>query len=152
MCFGVTTMALTHFENEVVTMLKAVGLRVTPQRDAILRHILVYRGHSSADDIYRSIHERWPNISVSTVYNTLKSFSEAGLVKEIKFGDGASLFDANTYPHHHMLCVQCGQLTDFYLPEMPDLTSVAKELCFQIDECQLEVRGVCAKCQDIMKS
>ena len=130
----------------VPDFLKRAGLRVTPQRDAILRQILGLHSHLSADDIYRSMQHTLPNLSVSTVYNTLKSFSEVGLIREIKFGDGASLFDANMTLHHHMICKRCGTLIDFYLPSTPDLTQIAKEAQFHIDECHIEVTGICEAC------
>lgn len=130
----------------VPQILKNVGLRVTPQRDAILSHILKNRGHMTADDIYRSIQNVLPNLSVSTVYNTLKSFSEAGLIREIQFADAASLFDANVAPHHHMVCKSCGKLIDFYLPSTPNLTHIAKEANFQIEEMHIEVSGICSEC------
>ncbi len=128
-------------------LLKRVGLRVTPQRDAILRHIIDRKGHMSADQIYRSMQGTLPNLSVSTVYNTLKSLSDAGLIREIKFGDGASLFDANREPHHHMVCTVCGELFDFYLKATPDLTHIAQQARFHIDECHIEVKGICDACQ-----
>ncbi|CAM3888086.1 Fur family transcriptional regulator [Alicyclobacillus pomorum] len=133
-------------EINVPDILKGAGLRVTPQRDAILRHILTNRGHMSADEIYRAMQHILPNLSVSTVYNTLKCLSDVGLIREIKFGDAASLFDANTSPHHHMVCNKCGKLIDFYLPSTPNVTHIAEQEKFHIEEMHIAVRGICNDC------
>ncbi len=134
-------------EPDIPEILKSVGLRVTPQRDAILRHIIDRKGHMSADQIYRFMQGSLPNLSVSTVYNTLKSLSDAGLIREIKFGDGASLFDANREPHHHMVCTVCKELFDFYLLATPDLTQIAQQVHFHIEEYHIQVKGICDACQ-----
>ncbi|WAH38319.1 Fur family transcriptional regulator [Alicyclobacillus dauci] len=136
-------------ELNVPEILKSAGLRVTPQRDAILRHIFACRGHMTADEIYRSMQSILPNLSVSTVYNTLKNLSEAGIIREIKFGDGASLFDANTSPHHHFVCKSCGKLIDFFLPSTPNLAHIAEEEKFQIEDMHIEVTGLCNDCLSV---
>lgn len=139
-------MGLPTNELNVPQVLKDAGLRVTPQRDAILRYLFTHHGHPTADEIYRGIRNLLPNLSVSTVYNTLKSLCEAGLIREIQFGDAASLFDANTFPHHHLVCKSCGKLIDFNLPRTPDLAHIAEELKFQIEEMHIEVKGICDEC------
>ena len=75
--------------------LKNNGVRITPQRHAILCYLLESMGHPTADEIYRSLEPRFPNMSVATVYNNLKMFIEAGLVRELTYGDNSSRFDAD---------------------------------------------------------
>lgn len=127
-------------------LLQNVGLRVTPQRDIILRLIVTKKGHMSADDIYQLVHDSFPNLSLATVYNTLKSFSEAGLIREINLGNSPSLFDENVSPHHHMVCRKCGKLIDFCLS--PNFTSIAEQAHFEIEDCHIEIKGICSDCAD----
>lgn len=133
--------------SDVPHLLKTAGLRVTPQRDAILSFLIQHEGHASVDEIFQAIHTTYPNLSVSTVYNTMKHFSEVGLVREITFGDAASRFDWNTTPHHHLVCVKCGKLHDFYLPVTLDFSSIASQAHFEVQEYHLELKGICKDCQ-----
>ena len=119
-------------KQDVVQLLKDAGLRVTPQREAILQFLLDYDGHATVDDIYTSLQTRFPSMSVSTVYNTVKQFSQVGLVKEIVVGDGASRFDVNVEPHHHLVCTRCGALFDFYLEEPIKLSVPLEAQGFEI--------------------
>ncbi|SIS51834.1 Fur family transcriptional regulator [Alicyclobacillus vulcanalis] len=133
---------------DAVQLLKEAGLRVTPQREAILTFLLEYDGHATVDDIYSSLQSRFPSMSVSTVYNTVKQLSQVGLVKEIGVGDGASRFDMNVEPHHHLICVRCGALYDFYLEEPIRLSVPPEAQGFEIEDYHVEVRGVCPKCKE----
>lgn len=58
--------------DRAVKELKAGGVRITPQRYAILEYLIQYRNHPTADEIFRSLESRFPNMSVATVYNNLK--------------------------------------------------------------------------------
>ncbi|MCL6443886.1 MAG: transcriptional repressor [Alicyclobacillus sp.] len=132
---------------DIPKLLRDAGLRVTPQREAILNFLIQYNGHATADEIYQSIHSTFPSLSVSTVYNTMKHFAEIGLVKEITFGDNASRFDINVKPHHHLVCRKCGTLIDFYLTELPVFTLPPEASGFEIEDYHVEVKGICASCR-----
>jgi len=134
-------------QKDAVQLLKHAGLRVTPQREAILQFLLDYDGHATVDDIYTSLQDRFPSMSVSTVYNTVKQLSQVGLVKEIGVGDGASRFDINVEPHHHLVCTRCGALFDFYLEEPIRLSVPPEAEGFEVEDYHVEVRGVCPRCK-----
>jgi len=134
-------------KQDAVQLLKSAGLRVTPQREAILQFLLDYDGHATVDDIYTSLQPRFPSMSVSTVYNTVKQFSQVGLVKEIGVGDGASRFDINVEPHHHLVCTRCGALFDFYLEQPIQLSVPPEAQGFEVEDYHVEVRGICPKCK-----
>jgi Fur family transcriptional regulator, peroxide stress response regulator len=135
-------------DTNIPRLLKEVGLRVTPQREAILNFLINYDGHATADEIYQAIHSTFPNLSVSTVYNTVKHFGELGLVKEITFGDAASRFDANVEPHHHLVCKKCGCLIDFYLPQLPKFDLPPAAAGFKVEDYHLEIKGICRSCRE----
>ena len=75
---------------QAIEKLKMTGVRMTPQRHAILAYLLQTDTHPTVDEIYRALEDRFPNMSVATVYNNLKVFLEAGLVRELAYGDGAN--------------------------------------------------------------
>src|SRR4051795_241451 len=91
-----------------LTKLKTSGVRMTPQRHAILAYLLNTMTHPTADEIYKALAPRFPSMSVATVYNNLKVFIEVGLVREMTYGDHSSRFDADMSDHYHALCESCG--------------------------------------------
>jgi Fur family peroxide stress response transcriptional regulator len=127
--------------------LKMTGIRMTPQRQAILTYLLESMTHPSADEIYRSLEPDFPNMSVATVYNNLKVFVEAGLVKELTYGDGASRFDADMSDHYHVICDHCGKIVDF---EHTPLSQIEREVeqhtGFAVKSHRMELYGTCPDC------
>lgn len=134
--------------NQAVEQLKATGVRMTPQRYAILEYLLTSLTHPTADDIYKSLEGKFPNMSVATVYNNLRLFKEAGLVRELTYGDASSRFDAQMHDHYHIICRECGKIVDF---EYPSLIKVEEEAAkvtgFQVENHRMEIYGRCRSCQ-----
>src|SRR5690554_6873911 len=93
--------------------LKDNGVRMTPQRHAILSSLLSSHHHPTVDEMYKMLEPQFPNMSVATIYNNLKVFLEAGLIKELTYGDGASRYDAVMTDHYHAICEHCGTIEDF---------------------------------------
>lgn len=122
--------------------------KLTRQRDAVLQVIRSREDHPTANEIFQAAREQLPTISYATVYNSLRFLKEAGLVHEIKFGDGASRYDRETERHDHAICTDCGKLVDFDLPEAADLLrSAARKSKFRAVSVQLTLRGVCPDCR-----
>ena len=95
-------------------MLREHGLRVTPQRAAILEFVAVHPVHPTADAVFDAVIGQCPGVSRTTVYNTLHTLQQAGLI--IRFDvDGETRFDGNTAPHGHFQCESCGRLFDYPL-------------------------------------
>ncbi len=119
----------------VLERLKAVGLRPTRQRLALLR--LLQGGgdrHLTAEDLHEEARGAGIKVSLATVYNTLHQFTEAGLLREVVVEAGRSYFDTNTSAHHHFLHEETGALVDIPtdlvrvsdLPPAPDGTAIAR--------------------------
>lgn len=140
---------MTTRVEEAVDKLKMTGVRMTPQRHAILSYLLQTDTHPTVDEIYRALEERFPSMSVATVYNNLKVFLEAGLVRELAYGDGASRFDADMTEHYHAICDRCGKIVDFEYPSLGDIERTAKEKTkFIIRGHRMEVYGICKSCAE----
>lgn len=132
---------------EAVQQLKLTGVRMTPQRHAILSFLLDTTSHPTVDEIYKALADRFPNMSVATVYNNLKVFIDTGLVKELTYGDSASRFDADLSEHYHAICEGCGKIVDFSYPSLHEIELAAKEKTnFRIKGHRMEVYGYCADC------
>jgi Fur family transcriptional regulator, peroxide stress response regulator len=131
-----------------VDMLKQNGVRMTPQRYAILNFLLSSMSHPTADEIYKALESNFPNMSVATVYNNLRVFKEAGLVKELTFGDASSRFDANMMDHYHVICQECGKITDFDYPALLEVEREAsKHTGYLVTSHRMEIYGLCQTCQ-----
>jgi Fur family transcriptional regulator, peroxide stress response regulator len=134
--------------SKAVEQLKSTGVRMTPQRHAILEYLLTSMGHPTADEIYKALEDKFPNMSVATVYNNLRVFKDAGLVRELTYGDSSSRFDANMSDHYHVICRECGKIVDFDYPSLVDVEKeAAKKTGFRVDNHRMEIYGVCRGCQ-----
>jgi Fur family peroxide stress response transcriptional regulator len=127
--------------------LKMTGVRMTPQRYAILAYLLEQKTHPTVDEIYRALESKFPNMSVATIYNNLKVFLETGLVRELTYGDGASRYDADMSEHYHAICENCGKIEDFDHPPLVEVEKAAeRETGFVVKGHRMEVYGLCREC------
>jgi len=92
--------------------LRSAGIPLTLQRLAIAQIMLCAPVHLTADQVFSRVKGLIPEISRATVYNTLKLFSEKGLVRELVIDAERTVFDSNTEPHPHVYNVETGELTD----------------------------------------
>jgi Fur family transcriptional regulator, peroxide stress response regulator len=122
--------------------------RLTPQREAVLQVIRESVDHPTASDIFEAARKVLPSLSYATVYNSLKFLREAGLVREISFGDSASRYDGVLERHDHAICKECGKLVDFDLPETAELMrAAARKSRFKPDSIHLTLTGICPECR-----
>ncbi|WP_055105205.1 Fur family transcriptional regulator [Paenibacillus ihumii] len=139
---------MTTRVQHALDQLKINGVRITPQRHAILTFLMESMGHPTADEIYRALAPRFPNMSVATVYNNLKMFIEAGMVRELTYGDNSSRFDADVSNHYHVICEKCGKIKDFTYSSLEDVEQKAEEMTgFQVHGHRMELYGVCGDCR-----
>ena len=137
---------------EAVDTLKDSGVRITPQRHAILEYLIKSMSHPTADEIYKALEGKFPNMSVATVYNNLRVFREVGLVKELTYGDSSSRFDCNTSDHYHSICEECGKIVDFHYPGLDEVEALVEHVTgFKVNNHRMEVYGVCPDCQKTKK-
>src|SRR5262245_36187919 len=98
-------------DKSVETMVQSRGLKMTPQRRAIVRYLQDATLHPTAEEILTAVNRKFPMTSRATVYNTLNWLKEAGLVKEVCDGECVR-FDPNISDHHHFVCRKCGKVED----------------------------------------
>ncbi|RPF50535.1 Fur family peroxide stress response transcriptional regulator [Aquisalibacillus elongatus] len=133
---------------EALSQLKQSGVRITPQRHAVLEYLMQTMEHPTADDIYKALESKFPNMSVATVYNNLRVFQEIGLVRELTYGDSSSRFDCNTTKHYHIICDSCGKIVDFHYPTLDEVEQLAEQVTgFDVTHHRMEVYGKCEDCQ-----
>ncbi|ANC70226.1 MULTISPECIES: peroxide-responsive transcriptional repressor PerR [Salimicrobium] len=131
-----------------IDTLKESGVRITPQRHAVLEFLVQSMSHPTADDIYKALEHKFPNMSVATVYNNLRVLKEIGLVRELTYGDSSSRFDCNTTDHYHAICESCGKIVDFHYPSLDEVESLAEQVTgFNVSHHRMEVYGTCPECR-----
>ena len=121
------------------------GLRCTPQRYAVMEVLVEHGGHPTAGEIFEAVNRADPRSSRATTYNNLRDLVQAGLVREVAAEGRAARFDAKGMRHHHFICDRCGRVEDmeWYEVPRPGSGSLGKR---RVRECELIVRGLCAKC------
>lgn len=96
--------------------LQAVGLRATAPRLSILAHLERDRSHPSAEDVHAALSPAHPSLSLSTVYTTLETFVERGLLRRVRTGGGRLRVDGTVHDHDHAICRGCGAVQDIDRP------------------------------------
>lgn len=130
---------------ELAEALKRAGLKLTPQRLAILECLAGDGTHPTAQELYERLRERFPTMSVATVYNTLGALSQIGGCRPLEMG-GATRFDPNVGPHHHAVCERCGSIRDVAGDELTEPPCPLPG--FRVHRVERVYRGVCANCGD----
>jgi Fur family peroxide stress response transcriptional regulator len=120
----------------------------TPQRQVVLQVVSETEQHPTAAEVFQRAKKLLPTISYATVYNSLRYLKEAGLLREITFGNAASRYDSETSRHDHALCSQCGKLVDFDMAETVELMRpAARRTRFKPESIHLTLVGLCPDCR-----
>ncbi len=106
---------------EINKLFSKLGLKLTMQRYAILEYLMNTKEHPSAEMIYNALKEKYPTITLSTVYNTLEIFEEKGLIKRVPTFTGTARYDATISPHLHIIMNQDGKIIDLHDQQIIDI-------------------------------
>lgn len=142
-----------QFAEEKEVLLRHVqkfGLRRTAQRDLILEVFLKTEEHLSSEDLYDLVKREDSSVGQTTVYRTLKLLTEAGLAREVRFGDGRTHYEHHyNHEHHdHMVCTECGKIIEFFSPELEAMQDeIAAKYNFVITQHSLRLLGLCEDCK-----
>jgi len=133
---------------KIIAKYKDMGLRLTPQRIAILKYLDGNTSHPTADNIYRDVKQTYPTLSFATVYNTLQTLREHGEVMEVTIDPIRKHYDPNTSPHHHVICIRCNDLWDVFV-DYSDVLKLPSNVAKGIKTVGVHVDfyGLCKNCQ-----
>ncbi|SMX48486.1 Fur family transcriptional regulator [Maliponia aquimaris] len=122
----------------------ARGLRMTDQRRTIAEVLDRATDHPDVEDLYARASARDPNISLATVYRTVKLFEEAGILDRVDFGDGRARYeDAEREHHDHLIDLTTGAVIEFVDPEIEALQEkIAEKLGYRLKGHRMELYGV----------
>jgi Fur family peroxide stress response transcriptional regulator len=134
--------------DDMTSILLKKGIKPTYQRLRILKYLMDNLIHPNADTIYEAVSSDIPTISRTTVYNTLHTFVETGLIQELIITGSEARFDFNIDPHHHFLCESCGLIFDLWIECL-----YAKQGSIEghkISNFHGYFKGICKECLDKM--
>ena len=121
---------------------------MTPQRYAIYEMMIHTDSHPTVEEIYQAVQPRFPMLSLNTVYYTVASLREAGLIADVPVQDSAARFDANMDRHHHLVCLGCHKIEDLYDHALDQLKiATRKTNGYLLESHRVEFRGYCSKCR-----
>ncbi|HAF62294.1 MAG TPA: transcriptional repressor [Anaerolineaceae bacterium] len=134
--------------DEIINKFRQQGYKITPQRRAIFEVIYNNGDHPNTEDIYNLLKEKMPDISLTTVYNTLKELNALGFIDVVRnVGDGSIRYDTRIDNHDHLYCLQCNRIIDIER-EITDIKISEDEAKgFQIIKQQVTYSGYCPACQ-----
>jgi Fur family peroxide stress response transcriptional regulator len=135
--------------DDLVTRLRENGMRLTPQRLAVLKTLIGNKEHLSADDIYDRVHMDYPMIGLATVYKTITMLKKMGEITELTFSNEGARFDGSgETPHPHFVCTLCNCIIDIEDDSLENLSAnITEKTGYHITNYRLDFFGLCPKCQ-----
>jgi Fur family peroxide stress response transcriptional regulator len=126
-------------------LLKEKGLKVTPQRLAVIEAVDILNDHPTAEEVSMYIRRQHPNIATGTVYKTLDTLTEKDIIKRVKTDRGLLRYDAVKDSHHHIYCTHCDRIEDYYNSELTNMIYGYFEKNsipdFKIEDIKLQIVG-----------
>lgn len=137
-------------EQNYFSILQNAGIRPSVQRVAIYEYICKMKNHPTADIIHQALGPKYPTLSRTTCYNTLKLFEEKKVVQSIQIEDEAVRYDADTSEHLHFKCVKCLNIYDIIINKSNQFTENVKKIIptnFETSKIQTNIWGTCPHCK-----
>ena len=127
-------------------------LRMTNQREIILRELVASKQHLTADELYDIVKKVMPRISLATVYRNLEILSEANLIGKLEISGRQKRFDYDPSEHDHIYCAVCHRVDNLEIEHDTINRESMEAVCgYRVTGYRLEIIGICPKCQQHQK-
>jgi len=138
--------------DSIIQKLKERGLRITPQRLAIIE-VLIEKGHlhPGAGLIYKEARKKSRSLSLSTTYATINEFSRHGVIKTLQFDGVENRCESNLDEHINLICERCGKIMDYKIRPSVDQKDMTRKTGFVVTNSRLEYYGYCRDCRQDKK-
>lgn len=125
-----------------------MALKHSKQREMIKDFLMSRYDHPTADVVYMNVRQQNPNISLGTVYRNLTLLADIGEIQRLRLGDGVDHFDADTSPHYHFVCSNCGRVIDLKMDSIDGIRDIAaKDFDGSITGHMTYFYGSCSQCK-----
>ena len=142
-----------HFRDPLQQYMAKKGLRSTDQRRLIVETFFNSPNHVSIEELLAVVRVHDARVGYATVYRTLKLLAECGVAYERRFGDGLTRYELadDTSHHDHLICVECGAITEFEEPQIETLQeSIAAKYGYELRSHKHEMYGTCPDCRQVV--
>jgi Fur family ferric uptake transcriptional regulator len=131
----------------ILALVRQRGGRVTTPRRAIVTALVDADDHVTADDLADAVQRAHPDVHRSTVYRTLDTLTEMGVVDHVHLGHGPAVYHFTEHAHHHLVCQGCGRVIELPLSVLAPLQAhVERDYRFRLDATHFALAGHCADC------
>ena len=131
---------------EIVSQLQEAGFKPSLQRIAILEYLRTHFTHPTVDEIYEALSPSMPTLSKTTIYNTLRSFSQSGLALSLRLDEKTVHYDGDTAPHAHFICKDCGKIIDVTITNT-DMLHIPTLCGAEVQAVEISYYGQCDTCK-----
>lgn len=123
------------------------GLKITHQRLEIFRELLNSHDHPTVEKLYHRLQPKLPTISLDTVYRTLTTLEQQGLVVRVETEESQARFEGEMEEHLHAICKKCGKITDFF-GKFPNVAVLPDDILKwgKISKKSITLHGLCRQC------
>lgn len=132
--------------NAQIHLLKNKNLTVTPQRLEIVQLLTEY-GHLNIDDLYRLLQNKFPSLSLATVYKNINTMLAKLFLSEVKLANRKNVYELIKEDHSHMVCLKCQEIVDIKLNLSCLYEEVTAKSEYKLESSSLTFNGICEKCQ-----
>ncbi|MFP3866896.1 MAG: Fur family transcriptional regulator [Desulfobacteraceae bacterium] len=137
-------------KEKIINELQRAGIRLTPQRRAILDYLATTDIHPNAQQIFQEVQKTQPDISLATIYNTLNTLVRLGFLKMLELESG-NHYETNLRQHINLICNICGKIQDMDGSLTINSAEVLRCFGFQVLDSRMEYHGVCSACRGRQK-
>lgn len=132
---------------QVAQTLRENGYKVTPQRLAVYESLSHTHEHPTAETLYSGLQEKYPSMSLSTVYKTMDILEKLHLVRIMNTGEDSARYDAETGDHQHIQCLVCGQVDDVEVDTAEVRRQAARNSGYEVQREEIYFYGICPQCR-----
>lgn len=138
--------------DKILGLLSSKGMRRTSARRAILEALFHPRSgphsHPTAEDIAVEVRRRYPTVDLSTVYRTLDTLEQLGIIEHTHLAHGPAIFHLAEDDHQHLVCERCGCVVEVPPGTLePFLAGIRAGFDFEVDRRHFALAGICAACR-----
>lgn len=134
--------------DEILEQLSVAGRRRTAPRQAIVECLVDASGHVTADEVAAEVQRRFPSVNLSTVYRTLDTLEEIGVVDHVHLGHGRAVYHLADEDHQHLVCEHCATVEELPAGKLrPLMRAIERDHGFEIDRRHFAIVGICRKCR-----
>ncbi len=138
-----------EIEQFFIEFLATKKLRLTSQRRIIFYELMTRKTHIDIDELYLKMKSIDKNIGLATIYRTLRLLTEAGIIREVKFGNEKPIYEAvvGRTHHDHLVCSKCGENIEFTDDKLEALqVEIAEKYNYKLTDHSMYLIGICSKC------